>query len=126
MDFNVTSGNTTEVNRTGDCFGRSPGPGEANVTWQSAWFAIAAVAMNSISPIICLFDAVELTLFWLLAVLLTGESPRIAARRVARVRFRDTMAEIRGQCQENAEQSLTQLRSRFCVAQAAFAVAALT
>lgn len=115
------------------------GPDEATVSWQSTWFAIVAIAMNSMSspngmvlsfpsswgealrssPILCLFDAAELTLFWLLTVLLTGESPRVAARRVARVRFHEAGG-------QSAEQSLSRLRRRFWATQAAFGVAALT
>ncbi|KAK8067682.1 hypothetical protein PG996_006794 [Apiospora saccharicola] len=116
------------------------GPDETTVSWQSAWFAIVAIAMNSMSspngmvlsfpsswgealrssPIISLFDAVELSLFWLLAVLLTGESPRVAARRVARVRFRDTVVEAGGQQNaDGGQQSLSRLRNRFWVTQAA-------
>ena len=55
------------------------------------------------SPILCLFDGLELTTHWLFLVAFTNEGPRTAAKRVARIRFRDVAG-------DEDEQGLTQLR----------------
>lgn len=115
------------------------GPDDGVVAWPSAFWAIVAIALNSMlqpngmvlslpstwgialrsSPIVCLFDALDLTSFWLTLMFFGGESPRMAAKRVARVRFRDVD-------DEDGEQSLKSLRKKFWLIQVIFIVTTAT
>ncbi|KAI1123202.1 hypothetical protein F5Y10DRAFT_286384 [Nemania abortiva] len=128
------------------CAGLNPADGESLVTWQTAWFAVVAIAMNSMSspngmvlgfpsawgevlrssPIICLFDALELSAFWLFVIVFNGEGPCTAARRVARVRFGDALSTDEEGANSGGSQSISELRSRFWIAQAAFGIGTLT
>ncbi|KAJ8132578.1 hypothetical protein O1611_g1046 [Lasiodiplodia mahajangana] len=128
------------------CAGLGPADGESPVTWQTAWFAVVAIAMNSMSspngmvlgfpsawgevlrssPIICLFDALELSTFWLFIIIFNGEGPCIAARRVVRVRFSDEISTEEKSIDGERSQSMSELRSRFWIAQAAFCIGTLT
>ncbi|KAI0099590.1 hypothetical protein GGR51DRAFT_535100 [Nemania sp. FL0031] len=78
------------------------------------------------SPIICLFDALELSAFWLFVIVFNGEGPCIAARRVVRVRFGDVLSKDEKGIDSERNQSLSELRSRFWIAQAAFGIGTLT
>jgi hypothetical protein len=114
-------------------------PGDDVVLWQTAFWGLIPIVMNSMlqangmvlsfpstwgialrsSPIFCLFDSIDLTLFWLTLVVFNGESPRVAAKRIARVRFQDV--------QDNAsDQSLASLRRNFWVIQVGFVLATST
>ena len=110
------------------------------MTWPTAFWALAAIALNSMmapngmvlsfpsswgfalrsSPMLCLFDALDLTLFWSTLVVFGGEGPRTAARRVVRVRFRDAGDD------ESSDQSLVSVRKRFWFVQALFVLTTLT
>ncbi|KAI0096281.1 hypothetical protein GGR51DRAFT_33747 [Nemania sp. FL0031] len=118
------------------CAGLEPGDGESLVSWQSAWFAVVAIAMNSMSspngkvlgfpsswgevlrssPLICFFDALELSSFWLFVMVFNREGPCVAARRVVAVRFND--------CE--SDQIIGTVRSRFWITQVGFSIAVLT
>lgn len=109
------------------------------MTWPTAFWSLATIAVNSMmapngmvlslpstwgialrsSPILCLFDALDITMFWLTLVIFSGEGPRVAAKRVARVRFRD-VHDVDG------EQSLTSLRKNFWLMQVLFLVLTAT
>ena len=83
------------------------------LSFPSQW----GVALRS-SPILCLFDSIELTLSWLAFILFNAESPSTAAKRIARLRFRDVP--------DNAsDQSFTSLRKIFWIIQVFFVLSTL-
>ena len=127
------------INSTRICWLKTTAPDDSVTTWQSAFWGIIIIAMNSIlqdngmvlglpstwgmalrsSPIVCLFDALELTASWLIFIIFNADYPRTAARRVAVVRFRDATG-------NNGGQTLSKLRDNFWVIQVVFIIGTLT
>jgi hypothetical protein len=113
-------------------------PDDSLIIWQSAFWGIVPIAMNSMfqdngmvlsfpstwgvalrsSPILCLFDALDLSQFWLILLVFGAEGPAIAAKRVARVRFQDAL-------NSDDEQSLTKLRGNFWMVNILFIIGTL-
>lgn len=121
------------------CKGLFRGPNDDVVTWPSAFWAITPIAMNSMlqpngmvlkfrsawgitlrsSPMVCLFDALDLIFSWITLTFFCGESPCVAAKRIARGRFRDVD-------NDDSEQSLKSLRKHFWLVQVIFIICTVT